>query len=329
MEDGEYRESLLNESNSNWLHRDAEKREHKKDRSVKMRSDMRREHHMLAMDNPIGIENQRRHSSKSECWKNIFDEDELDYIWKWAFKHCAKVRMNRNGTVLPAGNLEKIYKEFAHKIDPLVGPQATLSPEVGGNYFLTPQQYGLHNDSIRPGDWENTLERVPMKDPRRKYTCWKNFIIPLWIGSHHDELDGGQIMFFEERHHDWAHVYNGGGLVPNIASVYKISTDYHADGLKFHDRNGVPKPDEDYKIPFDKEMHKKWCNTPYKRLEGLTVENVFDWVPGNPMSFDAVQLHATNQGTPGKGQNYNAKMGLLLTFLIELDDDLKEEWFLV
>ena len=45
------------------------------------------------------------------------------------------------------------------------------------------------------------------------------------------------------------------------------------------------------------------------------------------MWFDAVQLHNTNEGTKSKGKKlWNAKMGLLLTFLVELDDDLLIEW---
>ena len=45
------------------------------------------------------------------------------------------------------------------------------------------------------------------------------------------------------------------------------------------------------------------------------------------MTFDAVQLHNTNEGTPIRGiKTWNSKMGLLLTFLIELDEDLLGEW---
>ena len=288
--------------------------------------DLRREHYILPMDDEIAIENMRRHIAPAECHDDVFTKDELDYIWKWAFSGNCKPRLNRNGTVLVAGNLHKIYAEFKDKIDPYIGPRGALSPKIGGNYFITPQQYGLHNDSIRPEDWENTLKHVDLKDQRRKWTCWRNVIIPLWIGTHQDEVDGGQIVFFNERHIDWAHVYNGGGKTPNIASVYKISTDYR--DLQFHDQNGNVKPKETNADPFDKEMYDKWMNTPYERLNGLSVESVHEWKPGSIMTFDATQLHATNQGTKGTGNHYNSKMGLLLTFLIELDHDLKEDWFL-
>lgn len=284
-----------------------------------------REHYMLPMDHPIAVENMRRHISKAQLYDDVFSKEELDDIWKQCFRSNRQPRMNRNGTVLVAGDLQEIYFQFKQKIDNCIGSPAANSPSIGGNYFITPQQYGLHNDSIRPEDFENTYKYTPLNHERRKYTTWKNFLIPLWIGTHHDEVDGGQIAFFDQRHIDWAHVYNGGALVPNIASVYKISTDY--TDLQFHDGNGNAIPKENNAVPFDKETHKKFMNTPYDRLQGLSVEEIYDWVPGTAMSFDAVQLHNSNEGSKDKKMKmWNAKMGLLLTYLIELDEDLLTDW---
>lgn len=284
-----------------------------------------REHYMLPMDHPIAVENMRRHISKAELYNDVFTKDELDDIWKQCFRSNRQPRMNRNGTVLVAGDLQEIYFQYKERIDNLLGSKAEQSPSIGGNYFITPQQYGLHNDSIRPEDFENTYKWTPLNHERRKYTTWKNFLMPLWIGTHHDEVDGGQIAFFDQRHIDWAHVYNGGALVPNIASVYKISTDY--TDLQFHDGNGHTIPKENNAIPFDKETHKQFMNTPYDRLQGLSIEEIYDWVPGTAMSFDAVQLHNSNEGSKDKKMKmWNAKMGLLLTYLVELDDDLLADW---
>jgi hypothetical protein len=284
-----------------------------------------REHYMLPMDHPIAVENMRRHISKAQLYNSVFSKNDLDDIWKQCFRSNRQPRMNRNGTVLVAGDLQEIYFQYKERIDNLLGPKAEQSPSIGGNYFITPQQYGLHNDSIRPEDFENTYKWTPLNHERRRYTTWKNFLMPLWIGTHHDEVDGGQIAFFNQRHIDWAHVYNGGALVPNIASVYKISTDY--TDLQFHDGNGNAIPKENNAIPFDKETHKQFMNTPYDRLQGLSIEEVYDWVPGTAMSFDAVQLHNSNEGSKDKKMKmWNAKMGLLLTYLVELDDDLLADW---
>lgn len=282
-------------------------------------------YYLLPMDHPISVENVKRHSSKATCIENFWEEKDLDWLWKNAFTADYNVpRLNRNGTVIIDVDMSKIYNRYKDKFDTALGPVAEKSPVIGGNYFITPQQYGLHQDAMREKGYKNMLQHVPLKDTKRKYTTWKNIITPLWVGSHLDELDGGQIVFFEQRDIGWAKVYNGGAETKNIASIYEIVTDY--TNLQFYDRNGntMPKSSE----PFDKQFYDQYMNTPYKRLQGLNPESVFDWVPGSPCIFDAVQLHATNEGTKGgeHKKTWNSKMGLLMTFMIELDEDLLIEW---
>lgn len=281
--------------------------------------------YLLPMDHPIAIENVRRHSGKAQCVDDLWTEEELEWLWHNAFTaEYNKPRLNRNGTVIVDVDMEIIYQRYKNKFDDVLGPVAERSPTIGGNYFITPQQYGLHQDAMREKGYQGMLEQIPLNHPQRKYTTWKNIITPLWIGSHLDELDGGQITFFEQRDIGWAKVYNGGALTHNIASIYEIVTDY--SHLQFYDRDGNAMRNTEE--PFDKEFHKKYLNTPYRRVQGLSPESVFDWVPGSPCIFDAVQLHATNEGTKGTepAKKWNSKMGLLMTFLIELDDDLLDKW---
>lgn len=282
-------------------------------------------YYLLPMNHPIAIENVRRHSSKATCVENAWSESDLEWLWKNAFTaDYNKPRLNRNGTVIIDVDMEIIYNRYKDTFDAMLGPIADKSPTIGGNYFITPQQYGLHQDAMREKGYKGMCENVPLNHPQRKYTTWKNIITPLWVGSHLDELDGGQIVFFEQRDIGWAKVYNGGAETKNIASIYEVVTDY--SHLQFYDRNGNPmKHNEE---PFDKEFYNKYINTPYKRVQGLTPESVFNWTPGSPCIFDAVQLHATNEGTKGTEptKKWNSKMGLLMTFMIELDEDLLIEW---
>lgn len=282
-------------------------------------------YYQLPMDHPIAIENVRRHSSKATCVENLWSEDELNWLWKNAFTADYNVpRLNRNGTVIIDVDMNIIYKRYKERFDRVLGTNAEKTPVIGGNYFITPQQYGLHQDAMREKGYRNMLEHVPLNHPQRKYTTWKNIITPLWIGTHLDEVDGGQIIFFEQRDIGWAKVYNGGAETKNIASIYEIVTDY--SNLQFYDRDGNSMPASNE--PFDKEFYNKYMNTPYRRLQGLSPETVIDWVPGSPCIFDAVQLHATNEGTKGgeHKKTWNSKMGLLMTFMIELDEDLLIEW---
>lgn len=290
-----------------------------------------REHFILPMDNPIAIENIRRNVSPAESHSNLLTSEELDILWKYCFRTENQVRMNRNGTVLVTGefgNLRPVFEKLEsvkNKILNIIGKSAENSPAIGGNWFITPQQYGLHNDSIRHEDFEGTIENTPLDSSLRKYTVWKNVLIPLWIGTHFDFEDGGQLLFYEQRHIDWATVYNAGNVTPNIASVYKICTDYTE--LQFHDKYGNPISRNKNNLPFNKEHFDKFVNAPYERMQGLSLESVFNWNPGTIFVFDAVQLHSSNQGKKSrKIKSWNSKMGLLLTFLKELDKDLLEDW---
>ena len=288
-----------------------------------------RELYMLPMNHPIAQENIRRHISPAQIYDDLFDEEELDDIWKSAFDARNNVRRNRNGTVLmvgPDSGFDEIYERYKTKIDKMVGEEyATKTPSIGGNWFITPQQYGLHNDSIRPAVFEQTLKHIPLNHPQRQYTVWKNLIIPLWIGTHLDYEDGGQICFFDQRHIDWACVYNAGEKTENIASVYDICTDYTE--LQFYDKFGEAIPRENNNKKFNLACWEEYMNTPYERLQGLSAEHIWNWVPGTSMTFDAVQLHNTNEGSRHRRiKTWNSKMGLLLTFLIELDEDLLSEW---
>ena len=281
--------------------------------------------YLLPMDHPIAIENVRRHSSEAKCLDNMFSDDDLNWVWKNAFTDDSVPRLNKNGTVIVDTDMTKIYDKFKDKILECVGEDAANTCAIGGNYFITPQQYGLHMDAMREKGYRGMLESVPLNDEQRVFTTWKNFILPLWIGTNDEEQDGGQIVFFEQRDIGWAKVYNGGNQTPGIASIYEIVTDY--TNIQFYDRNGAAIPREKNAEPFDKDFHSKYLNTPYRRVQGLSAENVFDWVPGTPMVFDAVQLHATNEGSKDKNKKmWNSKMGLLMMFYKELDEDLKEQW---
>lgn len=284
------------------------------------------EYFTLPMDHPISIENIRRHLSPVRLVENAFSPEQIEWIWKQAFTYGAnRVRYNKNGTILVTKDLVRIYAKLKDRFDYIVGPDAAKSPAIGGNFFITPQQYGLHNDSNRPENYYPYLEKVPLNHEQRHYTPWKNVLIPLFWGSHLPDGNAGQVSFFKQRHIDWSHVYNNGNSTTNVSSVYTIADDYSK--LQFHDELGNPIDREKNKIPFDQENFKKYMNTPYKRVEGLVLEKAVDWEPGKAIIFDAVQLHCSNEGSkPSNLKMWNLKMGIFLTFLKPLDEDLEREW---
>ena len=247
-----------------------------------------------------------------------FSVEDISWLYAFAFGSCHNVRHNANGTMFISGNHDLIVTKFADKLERIL-PGCTKSPQIGGNYFITPSQYGLHNDSTRRTDWENSIVKAPIDSPLRRYVPWRNIIIPMWIAYPQTVSHG---VWFDQRHIDFAHVYNHGEKVPTPATTYPIVTDHST--IDFHNQKGELLSKDQSSKPYDGEHHGEYLyHTPRIRLTGLTPESTLEWMPGKPIVFDAVQLHATNPGTERKPDGshtlWNSKMGLLLTFLKEIE----------
>ncbi len=258
------------------------------------------------------IKNIAQNFQKAEAHDVMFDSDDLQWLYGFAYSRCHTVRHNDNGTVFISGNLQTIYKKFKDKIDAII-PGAGNSPVVGGNFFVTPSQYGLHNDSTREKDWQDTLKDTPLDSNRRRFVPWRNVIIPIYTCLPGIESHG---VFFDQRHIDFAHVYHHGRKPDQkVATTYPLVDD-HKD-IDFHLLDGTKQDKEKNLLPYNENHFDRYLYyTPKRRLTGLTPELTCKWEVGKPIVFDAVQLHATNKGL--KDRQWNTKMGLLLTFLREM-----------
>lgn len=268
------------------------------------------EYHMMDIRVPHIVQDIADHFQQAIAFDNMFSEEDIKWLYAYAFSSCRTVRHNTNGTIFISGNFDKIYQKFKDKINILL-PGAENSPEISGNYFITPDQYGLHNDSTRFEDWKRTLEHTPLDNPKRRFVPWRNIIIPLWTNPKEIE---SHAVFFKQRHIDFAHVYHHGSN-KDIATTYPVCRNYKE--IDFHLIDGSKQDRSDNLRPYDKDHYDKYLYyTPYKRLTGLEPETTCNWKPGCPIVFDAVQLHATNKGTVNV--QWRNKMGLLLMFLREV-----------
>lgn len=270
------------------------------------------EKHLANLRNPAVRDNIAANFQPARAFEEMFTEEEMLWIYGYCFSRCATVRHNDNGTMFVSGNLQGVYEKFKDRINEMI-PGAENSPVVSGNYFITPNQYGLHNDSTRETDWINSLTRVPEDDPQRKWVPWRNMIIPIYTAPSGIESHG---VFFDQRHIDFAHVYyHGKDPERKIATTYPIVTDNK--DINFHLVDGSVQSKEDNLREYDENHWETYLYyTPRKRLTGLTPQLTCEWKPRCPIVFDAVQLHATNMGY--KGHHWTTKMGLLLTFLREV-----------
>lgn len=263
-----------------------------------------------SMDDPKAVAAITRFLSPAQKIDSVFLPAELEQLSQFAFSGKVEMRRNANGTVFVSGpELRQCYAMFSEKIEALL-PGAGASPAIQGNFFITPTQYGLHNDAPRESDFKHSLKHNPKEAKDRNYVPWKNIIIPLWQGP---ENAVSQIIFFKQRHIAWAHVYNHSNATQGISTTYPIITN-HGD-IDFHDHTGAVIPRDLNLIEYDESHYNQYLkSTPRKRLTGLTPELTCNWEPGSLLIFDPVQLHATNKGQPA----WNIKMGLLLTFLKEI-----------
>jgi len=270
------------------------------------------EHWLANLKDPAVKQSIASNFQKAQVFEEAFTKEEISWIYGYAFSRCRTVRHNDNGTMFISGNLEGVYEKFADRINQMV-PGAENSPVVGGNFFITPSQYGLHNDSTRESDWINSLTNTPADSERRKYVPWRNIIIPLFTAPSNIESHG---VFFDQRHVDFAHVYHHGKKPEQtVATTYPI-VENHAD-VDFCLLNGSIQDKEANLVKYNKDHYDEYLYyTPYRRLTGLTPELTCEWKPRAPIVFDAVQLHATNKGR--QDNHWTTKMGLLLTFLREV-----------
>jgi len=245
------------------------------------------------------------HLTPSQSYPEFFTDEEIDWLKGFAFSQCRYLRVNPNGTFFISGNFTRIFEKFKDKLETIL-PGCKESIVVKGNYFITPEQYGLHNDSIRKDEYTVNLNTVKEDDQKRKWVPWRNVIIPLMVSPQVES----HIVFFKQRHVSWFTVYDHGADPSKYTKNYPATIDYST--IKFETCEGTQKIENNL-IPYDKEHYQKYLSyTPYRRLTGLTVENTFEWKPKCPMVFDCYQLHATNQGI--NNLTWKTKMGLLLRF---------------
>tara|TARA_R110000868_G_scaffold102091_1_gene281063 strand:- start:5589 stop:6467 length:879 start_codon:yes stop_codon:yes gene_type:complete len=270
------------------------------------------EHWLADLKDPLVKQNISKNFQKAQVFEEAFTEEEISWMYGYAFSQCGTVRHNDNGTMFISGNLQGVYEKFADRINQMV-PGAETSPVVGGNFFITPSQYGLHNDSTRESDWQNSLSKTPADSASRKYVPWRNIIIPLFTAPSNIESHG---VFFDQRHVDFAHVYHHGKKPEQtVATTYPI-VENHAD-VDFCLLDGSIQDKETNLVKYNKDHYDEYLYyTPYRRLTGLSPELTCEWKPRAPIVFDAVQLHATNKGR--QDTHWTTKMGLLLTFLREI-----------
>jgi len=119
-------------------------------------------------------------------YKNFFNDGDIDYIWKYAFRN-GEARTNVwNKTIFINNDYKDIISRYKDRINNVL-PNPKI--QYGGNFFITAVEYGYHTDSYHKSKKNNYGKCVP----------WRNILIPLWSDG-----DGGKITFYKNRYPTWS-----------------------------------------------------------------------------------------------------------------------------
>ena len=205
--------------------------------------------------------------SPAKALKSFFTARELEQLTLLQFQLAERVKWtSTSNNIQPVCDIGKVMDAV-----PWLGER--IKEQIGefyschsGNFFITTQLHDAHVDLLTATEcytysWSNNV--VP----------YKSVVIPLLI----TEDAKAHTAFFNQRHIGYSVTLDRVGVSEQENSDYSISREYP----EFTEYGN--KTDADVIFP----------HIPEGNMQGLSVETVLDYVPGDIMIFDACQIHAS------------------------------------
>jgi len=213
--------------------------------------------------------------SPATVLEDVLTQDQVQEILLFAFQNTNNLKWTATSSNLqPSVHILQLMKRcpwLKEIIHQEIGD--FYDEEHSGNYFITTQLHDAHADLITEAETvdEWTDDLMP----------YKSCVIPLIISA------GGiaHTAFFHQRHIGFSVTLDREEISSQDDSMYEIAREYPdfymQDGSisEFDDIENHP----DYIFP----------HIPKENNRGLSIENVFEFKPGNIMVFDACQIHAS------------------------------------
>lgn len=215
--------------------------------------------------------------------QNFFDHDELEWLTDLMYRHHHKRRVKDTGTLHFWSDNTAIENKFFDKLKTVI-PELENTNNWEGNFVQTSSPYNLHIDTGRP-DWVMEKKLVP----------GKQIIIPLFVGHINKEyrnlnkIPPCGTAIFNNRFIKYGTNFAKSDDKYNTDVFYTVK-DY--DKLTCYNKDGSIK-DVDWNKPIDDELYKKWfTHFPKRWLDGMELENVYQWDRGSLIVFDRCQAHS-------------------------------------
>lgn len=237
----------------------------------------------------------------SRCYTNVLSEKCITDLVDFMFRKTESWRTSPTGNLFFAGNFISLVEDYVYPMLKDVIDQEDIDwnvvDNVGGNFFHTPHQYGIHTDMP---EIENSYSKhvVP----------YRSILIPLYVLAPVDHVS--HMIYYKQRVVDSGCTLDHG---PHTSTTHyrsfkdysKIENVYTLDGPTTINMEEKMSTEEFTKAGLDK------APSPIERYNGLSVENSFEWRPGDIHTFDTCQVHSSTKGIP----KFKTKAGLRIMLL--------------
>jgi hypothetical protein len=213
----------------------------------------------------------------SRVLENILTEHQINQLMLYQFQNSERVRWTASSNnIQPACNTEKIFKNLPWMQELFENEMEPFSETHSGNFFITTQLHDIHADLL-------TEKETESHSSQENLVPYKSCVIPLAIGY----SSVAHTAFFDQRHIGHSITLDRDYQSSQKNSLYKISREYPdfylLTGEVDKNKKKYSSQDQEYIFPHVND----------RNLDGLTIESVYEFKPGNIMLFDACQLHAS------------------------------------
>lgn len=241
----------------------------------------------------------------SKCYKNVFDEHMRNELTTYMFRKTLHWRTSVTGNLFFSGNFKPLVEEIIYPIIKDIVPKDDIDwdivDNVAGNFFHTPHQYGVHTDMP---ETTNTFDSNSI--------TYRSLLIPMYLlGKPECKI---HMLYYDQRVVDSGCTLDYGPFASvthyrSFTDYSKIDNVYTLDGPSTIDMNNKMSQEQYVNAGLDK------APSLITRYSGLTVENSFEWVPGDLHIFDTSQVHSSTLGDPA----FKTKAGLRISLITRRD----------
>jgi hypothetical protein len=232
--------------------------------------------------------------------KNALTTKQVEEIMLYQFQNSDKIRWtDTSNNLQPTCNMERMFRVlpwlqnlFENEIEPFADSHS-------GNFYITTQLHDIHADLL-------TEKEVNEHEDFSGLIPYKSCVIPLAIGHN----ASASTAFFDQRHIGFSITLDRNYQSLQDNSLYEISREYP----DFYMMDGSISPQATYDPRGEEFIFPHVDN---ENLDGLTIESVFDFTPGDIMLFDSCQLHCSC--VPRERPNFTGlKNGINIQFYREV-----------